>query len=291
MPYARPDALVSTDWLADHLDQPNIRVVDASFKLPGITPTARQDYDRGHIPGAVFFDIDDIAEPGTSLPHMIPSAERFARKMEGLGIGDGDRVVAYDSVGLSSAGRAWWMLRLFGHRDVAILDGGLAKWKADGRPLETVVANAPQRRFTPRFDPALVRDKLTLLENLSTRREQVVDARASGRFDGTAEEPRPGMRRGHIPGSRNLPYEQVTDPCTRQLRSAEELARLFRDAGVELDRPIVTSCGSGVTACALAFALHLIGHPGAAVYDGSWSEWGSPGDTPIETGPGVTKTS
>jgi thiosulfate/3-mercaptopyruvate sulfurtransferase len=289
MPYAHPEALVTTEWLASHIDDPHIRVIDPSFKLPGITPTAREDYGRGHIPGAVFFDIDDIAEPGTSLPHMIPSPELFARKMEGLGIGDDDRVIVYDSAGLSSAGRAWWMLRLYGHPDVALLDGGLPKWKAEGRPLETAVPNPPRRRFTARFDPALVRDKQALMDNLSTRREQVVDARAAGRFAGIAEETRPGLRRGHIPGSRNLPFDRVTDPQTLRLRDADELADLFRDAGVALDRPIVTSCGSGVTACAIAFALHLIGHPGAAVYDGSWSEWGLPGDTPVETGPAPGK--
>ncbi len=285
MLYAHPDALVSTDWLAAHFRDPGVRIIDSSFKLPGITPIAREDYDRGHIPGAVFFDIDDIAEPGTNLPHMVPSPELFARKMEALGIGDDDRVVAYDGAGLSSAGRAWWMLRLFAHHDVAILDGGLPKWKAEGRPLETAAPNPSRGRFTPRFDPSLLRDKKALLENLSTGREQVVDARASGRFVGTAEETRPGLRRGHIPRSRNLPYDQLTDPQTRQLRSAEELTQLFRAAGVELGRPVVTSCGSGVTACALAFALHLIGHQDAAVYDGSWSEWGLPGDTPIQTGP------
>ena len=285
MPYAHPEALVSTGWLAAHLGDPHVRLVDASFKLPGIAPTARQDYDSAHIPGAVFFDIDDIAQPGTSLPHMIPPPELFARKMEALGIGDDDRVVAYDSTGLSSAGRAWWMLRLFGHHDVAILDGGLPKWRAEGRPTNTAVPSPPQRHFTAVFDPFLVRDKKALLENLSARAEQVVDARASGRFDGTAEETRPGLRCGHIPGSRNLPYDRVTDPNTRELRNPEELTMLFRSAGVRLDRPVVTSCGSGVTACALAFALHLIGHSGAAVYDGSWSEWGLPGDTPVETGP------
>jgi len=290
MPYAHPEALVDTEWLAAHLDDPHIRIVDSSFKLPGIAPTAREDYDRGHIPGAVFFDIDEIAEPGTSLLHMIPSPELFARKMEQLGIGDDDRVIVYDSAGLSSAGRAWWMLRLFGHHNVALLDGGLPKWKAEGRPLETAVPNPPRRRFSARFDPALVRDKQALLGNLSARREQVLDARAAGRFEGNVEETRPGLRRGHIPGSRNLPYDRVTDPQTRRLRDAEALSGLFRDAGVALDRPIVTSCGSGVTACALAFALHLIGHPGAAVYDGSWSEWGLPGDTPVETGPAPAKT-
>lgn len=290
MPYAHPEALVGTEWLAAHLDDSHVRVVDASFKLPGITPTAQEDYDRGHIPGTVFFDIDDVAEPGTSLPHMIPSAELFARKMEGLGIGDDDRVIVYDGAGLSSAGRAWWMLRLFGHHDVALLDGGLPRWKAEGRPLETAVPNPPHRRFTAQFDPALVRSKNALLDNLSTRSEQVVDARAAGRFEGIAEETRPGLRRGHIPGSRNLPYDRVTDPQTHRLRDADELSALFRDAEVALDHPIVTSCGSGVTACALAFALHLIGHPGVAVYDGSWSEWGLPGDTPVETGATPAKT-
>jgi thiosulfate/3-mercaptopyruvate sulfurtransferase len=285
MPYAHPEALVGTDWLAAHLDDPYVRVVDSSFKLPGITPTAREDYDQGHIPGAVFFDIDDICEPGTSLPHMIPSPDLFARKVGALGIGDEDRIVVYDSAGLSSAGRAWWMLRLFGHHDVALLDGGLPKWRAEGRALDTAIPSPQPRVFTAHFDPSLVRNKATLLTNLSTRREQVVDARASGRFDGTTPEARPGLRSGHIPGSRSLPYERVTDPATHQLKSAEELTRLFGDAGVALDRPVVTSCGSGVTACALAFALHLIGHPGAAIYDGSWSEWGLPGDTPIETGP------
>lgn len=285
MAYARPDALVSTEWLAAHLADPHVRVVDSSYKQPGVTPTARQDYDGGHIPGTVFFDIDDVAEPGTSLPHMIPSAERFAAKMAERGIGDDDRVIVYDAVGLSSAGRAWWMLRLFGHDNVALLDGGLPKWKAEGRPLETAAPTIPPRRFTARFQPALVRDKEAIRGNIAARREQLVDARSAGRFDGTAEETWPGRRRGHIPGSRNLPFDLVTDRQTRTVKSADELQRLFETAGVRLDRPVVASCGSGVTACALAFALHLLGHPGAAVYDGSWSEWGLPGDTPIETGP------
>jgi thiosulfate/3-mercaptopyruvate sulfurtransferase len=285
MPYAHPEALVGTEWLAAHLDDPHVRVIDCSFKLPGITPTAWADYDNGHIPGAVFFDIDDIAQPGASLPHMIPSPDLFAQKIGALGVGDDDRVVVYDSNGLSSAGRGWWMLRLFGHHNVALLDGGLPKWKVEGRPVVTAVPSPAPRHFTARFEPALVRDKAAVLDNLATRHEQVVDARAACLFEGATAETRPGLRSGHIPGSGSLPYEQLTDPATRQLRSAEQLTALFRDAGVALDRPIVTSCGSGVTACALAFALHLIGHPGAAVYDGSWSEWGLPGDTPVETGP------
>ena len=286
MPHAHPEALVSTEWLAAHLSDPYVRVLDSSFKQPGVTPTARQDYDGGHIPGAVFFDIDDVAEPGTSLPHMIPSAERFAAKMAERGIGDDDRVVVYDANGLSSAGRAWWLLRLFGHDNVALLDGGLPKWKTEGRPLETASpAIPPGRIFTARFDPALVRGKEAIRDNIVTAAEQIVDARAAGRFEGTAEETWPGRRRGHIPGSRNLPFDLVTDPQTRQLKDAEALRRLFDAAGVQLDRPIVASCGSGVTACAVAFAAYLLGHTGAAVYDGSWSEWGLPGDTPIETGP------
>jgi thiosulfate/3-mercaptopyruvate sulfurtransferase len=285
MPHAHPESLVSTEWLAAHLDDPQVRVVDCSFKQPGITPTAREDYDAGHIPGAVFFDIDDVAEPGTSLPHMIPSPERFAAKMVERGIGNGDRVVIYDSNGLSSAGRAWWLLRLFGHDNAALLDGGLPKWQAEGRPLSAAAPVIPKRSFTARFNPALVRSKADLIANLDSRAELVVDARSAGRFEGTAEETWPGRRRGHIPGSRNLPFDQVTDPKTRQLKSAEELRQLFASAGVPLDARIVTSCGSGVTACAVAFALHLVGHPGAAVYDGSWSEWGLPDGPPIATGP------
>jgi len=284
MPYARPEALVGTAWLALHMSDPHIRILDASFKQPGVAPTARQDYERGHIPGAAFFDIDDVATPETELPHIVPTPELFAQKMTERGIGDDDRVIVYDSVGLSSAGRAWWMLRLFGHDNVALLDGGLPKWKAEGRPLENAVPAIPHRRFTPVFRPELQRDKEAIRANIDRRAEQVVDARSAGRFEGTAEETWPGRRRGHIPGSRNLPFDRVTDPRTRQLRSPEELRRLFDEAGVSLDRPVATSCGSGVTACAVAFALHLIGGPEAAVYDGSWAEWGLPGDTPIETG-------
>ncbi len=285
MPYAHPEALVSTEWLAAHLGDPQVRVLDSSFKQPGVTPTALEDYRRGHIPGAVFFDIDDVATPDTGLPHMIPSPELFARKMVERGIGNGDRVVVYDANGLSSAGGAWGVLRLFGHENVALICWGLPKWRAEGRPIDTAMPAIPSRNFVAHFNPGLVRGKQAVLANLATQSEQVVDARAAGRFEGTAEETWPGRRRGHIPGSRNLPFDLVTDPQTKRLRDAAMLRRLFAEAGVALDRPIVTSCGSGVTACAVAFAAYLLGHRGAAVYDGSWSEWGLPGDTPIATGP------
>jgi thiosulfate/3-mercaptopyruvate sulfurtransferase len=284
MPYANPNALVSTDWLATHLDAPDLRVVDGSFTLPGVTPTAQELYRQRHIPRALFFDIDDIADEKSPLPHMLPSPEKFAQRLRRLGLGDGHKIVVYDSAGLTSAARPWWMLRVFGHSDVAILDGGLPKWQAEGRPVTDEPPVPRERHFTARLNSLLVRDKAQLLENLASKREQVLDARARGRFAGTAKEPRDGLRSGHIPGSLNLPYDELIDPQTRTLLPAEELARRFAAAGLERAKPVVTSCGSGVTACALAFGLHLLGWPDAAVYDGSWSEWGMPGDTPVDTG-------
>ena len=285
MPYAHPESLVSTDWLAAHLGDPAVRIVDGSFKLPGVTPTAQEDYARQHLPGAPYFDIDVISDHASSLPHMLPRADEFARHMSRLGIGDEHQVVVYDATGWSSGWRAWWMLRIFGHDKVALLAGGLRKWLAEGRPVTAEVPQPAPARFTSRFRPELVRDKAEVKSDIATRWEQVVDARAQGRFEGTAPEPRPGMRSGHIPGSRSLPFDQLADPTTKLPLPAEELERRLRAAGLVPEKPIVTSCGSGVTACALAFAIHLVGWPEAAVYDGSWSEWGLPGDTPIETGP------
>jgi thiosulfate/3-mercaptopyruvate sulfurtransferase len=285
MPYAHPESLVSTDWLAAHIDRLDVRVVDASFTLPGVTPTAQQEYARRHIPGAVFFDIDAISDHANPLPHMLPSAADFARLAGALGIGDDRHIVVYDIAGFGSAPRAWWMLRAFGHKKVALLDGGLPKWLAEGRPVTTYVPQPKPVSFTARFDPAFVRSKTQLLANIAEPREQVVDARSAVRFAGTAPEPRPGLRGGHIPGSISLPYDQLGDPKTRTFLPAAAIERHFREAGVSPDKPIVTSCGSGVTACALAFGLHLIGWPEAAVYDGSWSEWGlEKSDTAVETG-------
>lgn len=285
MPYAHPESLVSTEWLAAYIDRPELRVIDASFTLPGVAPTAREEYARRHIPGAVFFDIDAIADHANRLPHMLPSEADFARMVGALGIGDDRHVVVYDIAGFGSAPRAWWMLRAFGYQKVSLLDGGLPKWLAEGRPVTTHVPKPKPAILTARLDRSLLRDMAQLLENLSTKREQVLDARSAGRFAGTAIEPRPGLRGGHIPGSINVPYDRLGDPKTRSLLPAEEIERIFREAGARPDMPIVTSCGSGVTACALAFGLYLIGWPEAAVYDGSWSEWGlAASETPVATG-------
>jgi thiosulfate/3-mercaptopyruvate sulfurtransferase len=285
MPYANPDALVSTEWLAAHLEAPDLRIVDGSSTLPGVMPTARALYDGRHIPGAVFFDIEEIADETSALPHMLPSPEKFAARMRKLGLGDGHRIIVYDGTGLNSAARPWWMLRVFGHRDVAILDGGLPKWMAEGRPVTDEKPAPRLRHFTARLNTLLVRGKAQMIDNLKSRREQVIDARPRGRFAGDADEPRPGLRRGHIPGSLNLPYDELIDPKKRTVLPAEALAARFAAAGLERGKPVVASCGSGVTACALAFGLHLLGWPDAAIYDGSWAEWGLPGDTPVATGP------
>jgi thiosulfate/3-mercaptopyruvate sulfurtransferase len=286
MPYAHPESLVSTEWLAAHIDAPQLRVFDASFTLPNVKPTAQEEYARRHIPGAMFFDIDEISDHSNLLPHMLPGPEDFARMAGALGIGNDRQIILYDMSGFGSAPRAWWMLRVFGHDNVAILDGGLPKWLAEGRAVTTYVPQPKPVTFSPRFDGSRVRNKTQLLANLEEKREQVLDARSAGRFAGTAPEPRLVLRGGHIPGSINVPYDTLGDPKTRRYLPAEQIEARFCAAGVERGQPIVTSCGSGVTACALTFALHLVGWGKSAVYDGSWSEWGlENSNTPVETGP------
>ncbi len=280
--YAHPESLVSTEWLAAHLDAPDLRVVDGTYYLPMQGKDARAEYAERHIPGAVFFDIDEIADTDSDLPHMLPSPEKFASRVRRLGLGDGNRIVVYDAHGMMSAARVWWTFRVFGHNDVAVLDGGLPKWLREGRPVEETPPFPRERHFTARFNHLMVRDREQMKANLASRREQVLDARDPGRFNGTAPEIWPGRRSGHIPGSLNLPYTSLLDPEAKTFLPADQLEERFRAAGVDLSKPVVTTCGSGVTAAVLAFGLHLIGHKDVAVYDGSWADWGRPGDTPVE---------
>ena len=269
------DALVSTAWLAGHLAEADLKVVDGSWHMPQTKRDPAREFAEAHIPGAVFFDVDGIADKSTKLPHMLPSPDVFAKAVGALGIGNGDRVIIYDSRNVVSAARVWWTFRVFGHDAVAVLDGGLPKWRADGRPVESGPAKQPTRqKFTAKFRPELVRDLAQVQENVTTGREQVVDARSRGRFAGTEPEPRPGLRGGHIPNSLNLPYDELHAP-DGTLRAAPALREAFADAGVDLGRPVVTTCGSGITASVLALALHRLGRPDVAVYDGSWTEWGS----------------
>lgn len=268
-------ALVSTDWLARNLDDPAVVVVDASFHLPAMNRNARAEFENARIPGARFFDVDAIKDPRSDLPHMIPDEIGFERAMERLGICDTSLVVAYDVHGLFSAARAWWLLRLFNHFDAAVLDGGLRKWRAEDRPLESGPPDAPPAgRFTATFAPARVRNLSQVRKASLDNETQILDARSPGRFAGTDPEPRPGLPSGHIPGSINLPFQAVTR-ADGTVKPKGELAQAFATAGVDLDRPIVTTCGSGISACNLTFALHLLGHEDAAVYDGSWAEWGA----------------
>ncbi len=285
MDYANPQALVSAEWLADNLNTEGVRIADASYFLPGAKRDAKAEFAAEHIPGAVFFDIDDIRDSGSDLPHMLPDAETFSAKVGALGIADTDKVVVYDTNGGGmAAARAWWTFRVFGHNDVCLLNGGMKTWLAEGRPM-TDVAPAPQpANYTGRKNDALVRDIEQMLANVDSGNEQVIDARAKERFEGTAPEPREGARSGHIPGSLNLPFFQIMDKENNlAMRSADEIAAAFHAAGLDLDRPITASCGSGVTASMLAFGLYLIGKEDVAVYDGSWSEWGMRRDTPVET--------
>ncbi|MCG8695183.1 MAG: 3-mercaptopyruvate sulfurtransferase [Minwuiales bacterium] len=282
MAYVNPQALVSTDWLAQHLDAPDVRVVDASWYLPAENRNPLEEYTEAHIPGAVFFDIDEIADTDDPLPHMVPSPEKFASRVRRLGLGDGNRIVVYDGAGCVSAARAWWMFRLFGAQDVALLDGGLPKWKAEGRPLDGLPTMPRERHFTARMNATMLRDVDQMKANVGTGREQVVDARSAGRFRGTDPEPRQGLRGGRIPGSYNVPYPELLDPETKTFKPAEEIHAAFEAAGIDMKRPVVTTCGSGVTACILALGLHLIGHRQVAVYDGSWTEWGGRDDTPVD---------
>ena len=273
-------ALVSTDWLAEHLRAPDIRIVDASWYLPGDSRDPKAEYDERHIPGAVYFDIDDVADDQSDLPHMVPSAAKFSSRVRKLGLGDGNRIVVYDANGFWAAARVWWMFRLFGHEDVAVLDGGLGKWIEEDRDTESMTDSRTERHFTARQNNLLLRELEDIRGNITNKRETLIDVRSPARFRGEEQEPRPGVRQGHIPGSVNLHYGRLVAEDGR-LRSREDLAALFAEIGVDPSAAIAMTCGSGVTACIGALALYELGNRQVAVYDGSWTEWGGRPDTPV----------
>lgn len=285
LPTPAQNWIVETDWLADHLSSPDLVVLDGSWHLPTAKRDAKSEYLAGHIPGALFFDIEDLSDEKSDLPHMLPSTVKFSSRMKKMGIGDGARIVVYDSTGIFSAARVWWTFRAMGHRDVAVLNGGLRKWKAEGRPLDDGPAPKRfERHYTPLQNTEIIRDIDEVKSIASKSGAQIVDARPAGRFEGRDPEPRPNLRTGHIPGSKNIPSQQLlNDDGT--FKSSGELAALFKSAGIDVSKPVVTTCGSGVTASMLALALASIGQTNAAVYDGSWAEWGKQDGPPIETGP------
>ncbi len=275
--------LVTTEWLAAELGKSDLRVIDATMFLAQHGRNARAEFEAAHVPGAVFFDIDEVSDLTASLPHMLPPAEKFASRMQALGLGDGSRIVVYDNSPLKSAARAWWMLTLFGAHEVAILDGGFAKWQAEGRPVESGKPVVRHRHFTVWADKSLVRDMKAMTDNLRSKAEQVVDARSAGRFAGTEPEPRKELRSGHIPGSRSLPYDRMFNE-DGTFKPVDALKAEFDAAGINLEKPVVATCGSGVTSAVLAFAATLLGHKQMAIYDGSWSEWGASTTNPVVTG-------
>ena len=277
------DPLVSTEWLHERLGAPDIKIIDATWFLPGSDRDPKAEYRLAHIPGAVFFDVDEIADTASPLPHMLPPPEKFASRVKKMGLGDGSTMVIYDAQGVFSAPRVWWTFRAMGHEGVVVLDGGLPKWIAEGRPIEDLPTATQERHFTPRFTADLVRDLDQMKKTLDTGREQVVDARPAARFTGEAPEPRPGLRGGHMPGALNVPSSSLIAP-DGTMKSAEQLKAVFEAAGVDIDKPVVATCGSGMTASIVALALARLGRPRAAVYDGAWAEWGGREDTPVVTG-------
>ena len=277
------ESLVSTAWLEAELGAPDLRVVDATLFLPGDSRDARAEYEAGHIPGALFLDLEDVSDSSNPAPHMLPPAHMFASRMQSLGLGDGNRIVVYDNSPLHSAARTWWMLRIHGARQVALLDGGLQKWIAEGRPLESESRRVRPGHFTASLDAKAVAAKQDLLRLIGDRGHEIVDARSAPRFAGTDAEPRPGLASGHIPGSKNLPQGKLFE-ADNVWKRGEALRAAFDAAGVDLGKPMVTTCGSGVTAAVLLFGAHLLGKEDVKLYDGSWSEWGADPATPKAVG-------
>ena len=278
-----PKTLVSTDWLHAHLKDPDLRVLDASWYLPDMGRDGRAEYDRGHIPGARFFDIDDLSDQRSELPHMAPPPEKFISRMRAMGVGDGHQVVVYDGAGLFSAARVWWLFRLMGKTDVAVLDGGYPKWLAEGRPTEDMPPVMRDRHITVARQNHLVRDVTQVAAASKLGDHEILDARSPGRFRGQEKEPREGLRSGHVPGSKNVHYKTLlNDDGT--MKSPNALKSVIAAAGVDLEKPAITTCGSGVTAAIISLALERVGHRQHALYDGSWAEWGMYGDLKVETG-------
>ncbi|WP_411892111.1 3-mercaptopyruvate sulfurtransferase [Yoonia sp. SDW83-1] len=278
-----PKTLVGTDWLAAHLKDPDLRIFDASWYLPDMQRDPKAEYEKAHIPGARFFDIDEISDLRSELPHMAPPVEKFMSRMRAMGVGDGHQVVVYDGMGLFSAARVWWLFRLMGQTNIAVLDGGLPKWIADGHKTTTVPPTIRDRHMTVQRRDDLVRDVTEVARAAKLGDHEIIDARSPARFRGEADEPREGMRKGHIPGSKNVHYQDLLN-ADGTMKPPTALRTVFMDAGVDLRKPAITTCGSGVTAAILALALERIGKTDYSLYDGSWSEWGMYADLPIATG-------
>ncbi|MDF1726542.1 MAG: 3-mercaptopyruvate sulfurtransferase [Sulfitobacter sp.] len=278
-----PKTLVSTDWLAKHLKDPDLRILDASWYLPDAGRDPRAEYEEAHIPGARFFDIEEISDARSDLPHMAPPVEKFMSRMRALGVGDGHQIVIYDGDGLLSAARVWWLFRLMGQPNVAVLDGGLPKWVAEGHDTEDMPPIARDRHMTVRLQNQLVRDVTQVAQASKLGSPQILDARSAARFRGDAPEPREGLRAGHIPGSRSLPYGALLNE-DKTMKDEATLRATFEEAGIDLDKPVITTCGSGVTAAILALALERLGHRDWSLYDGSWAEWGAFPTVSVATG-------
>ncbi|MGO4907478.1 3-mercaptopyruvate sulfurtransferase [Pseudorhodobacter sp. W20_MBD10_FR17] len=282
-PQDDPKTLVSTDWLAQHIKDPDLRIIDASWHMPATGRDAKAEYDSAHIPGARFFDIDEISDHRSDLPHMAPPVEKFISRMRAMGIGDGHQVVVYDSTGLFSAARVWWTFRLMGKMDIAVLDGGLPKWQAEGRDIEDMPPVVRDRHITVQRQSGLVKDVTQVAQASKLAETEIIDARAAARFKGEAAEPRAGLRSGHIPNSKNLPFGNLLNG-DGTMKAPDVIKAAFEAADVDLSKPVITTCGSGVTAAILSLGLERIGHKNHALYDGSWSEWGMFDDLPIAKG-------